>query len=641
MANSQNQNPVYEELEQSVFSALETYSNVHRGIGHNSMVTTHLYEQAREIVLEYLSLDKNKYVVLFCSPRRAELLSQQLKPGCFKILSSQDIGFSIGVRAIAVKKNALPTGHPLETGGGTTKLVSKDWVLWAKAPDRFEAGTPSIINIIAFAKTLKLIQKYGKEAFADSGFEPKSVEDILYHDQLEGYQGKELLDELRKTLIGRHKEVPTSEHSKSFINLDNSASTPTFQPVWDTFRLCWREKGPAQQELSKEVKAICAKQLGAPLSAYDFIFTSNTTEAINLAAKNLSLDHDEKTGTVVLNTLMEHSSNDLPWRMVPNSSLLRLSVDADGFINLNELETVLNDHNHKGQNGNKRIRLVAISGASNVLGSCNDLKEISRIVHRYGAHLLVDGAQLIAHRMVDMEAYGIDYLSFSAHKIYAPFGCGVLVARKGLLKFTPSELELIQNSGEENTAGIAALGKAFVLLQKIGMNVIEEEEKRLTEKVLQGMAWIPGIIIHGIKTADHPSFNQKLGVIVFDLKGMMANKVAEKLALNHGIGVRYGCHCAHIILKHTLNVGPRLERFQKILVTMFPKVQLPGLTRISLGIGNTDEEIDCLIRSLNLMAGKNNTINSSKTNGKPVLTKQEVKRQMNEFVANSSLKVYS
>jgi selenocysteine lyase/cysteine desulfurase len=374
MANSQKQSPAYEELEQSVFAALQTYSNVHRGSGHNSMVTTHLFEQAREVVLEYLGLDKNKYVVLFCSPRRAELLSQQLKPGCYKILSSQDIGFSIGVRAIAVKRNALPTGYPFETGGGTTKLVSKEWVLWAKAPDRFEAGTPSIINIIAFAKALKLIQKYGKEAFADSGFEPKNVEDILYHDQLEGYQGKELLDELRKTLIGRNKVVPTSEQAKSFINLDNSASTPTFMPVWDTFRLSWMLTGPLQQELSKEVKAICAKQLGAPLSLYDFIFTSNTTEAINLAAKNLSLDHDVKTGTVVLNTLLEHSSNDLPWRMVPNSSLMRLSVDSDGFIDLNELETVLNDYNHKSEKGNKRIRMVAISGASNVLGSCNDFR---------------------------------------------------------------------------------------------------------------------------------------------------------------------------------------------------------------------------------------------------------------------------
>ena len=82
-----------------------------------------------------------------------------------------------------------------------------------------------------------------------------------------------------------------------------------------------------------------------------------------------------------------------------------------------------------------------MSGASNVLGVCNNLAEISRIVHRYGARLLVDAAQLVAHRKVDMEGCGIDYLAFSAHKVYAPFGCGVLVVKKGLLNFSSAELE--------------------------------------------------------------------------------------------------------------------------------------------------------------------------------------------------------
>ena len=91
---------------------------------------------------------------------------------------------------------------------------------------------------------------------------------------------------------------------------------------------------------------------------------------------------------------------------------------------MNELEKILREYNQKDQHGKKRIMLVAVSGASNVLGICNDLEEISRIVHQYRARLLVDGAQLVAHRKIEMERYGIDYLVFSAHKIYAPFGCG-------------------------------------------------------------------------------------------------------------------------------------------------------------------------------------------------------------------------
>ena len=155
----------FAELEQGVHAALETYANVHRGSGHNSLVSTHLYEQAREIVLEYLGLNKKKYAVIFCSPRRAEALKAQLKPGSYQSLSSQDIGLPLGVRALAVDRKALPKGAPFQAGGGTARLVSPGWVIWAKAPDRFEAGTPAIVNVIAFAVALRLIRHYGNDAF--------------------------------------------------------------------------------------------------------------------------------------------------------------------------------------------------------------------------------------------------------------------------------------------------------------------------------------------------------------------------------------------------------------------------------------------------------------------------------------------
>src|SRR5512132_521252 len=103
----------FAELERGVHTALETYSNVHRGSGHNSMVTTHLFEQARDIVLEYLGLNKRKYVVIFCTPRRSEMLKAQLPPPVsYASVSSQDIGLPLGVRALAVKRRALPRGAP-------------------------------------------------------------------------------------------------------------------------------------------------------------------------------------------------------------------------------------------------------------------------------------------------------------------------------------------------------------------------------------------------------------------------------------------------------------------------------------------------------------------------------------------------
>ena len=385
--------------------------------------------------------------------------------------------------------------------------------------------------------------------------------------------------------------------------------------------------------------------LGSPLDAYDVIFTSNTTEAINLAAESLSRESELDAEPVLLNTLLEHSSNDLPWRMVPRHSLIRLSVDSEGFIDLNELDTLLCAYNQKYEYGKKRIKLVAVSGASNVLGICNNLAEISRIVHRYGARLLVDAAQLVAHRTVEMEKCGIDYLAFSAHKVYAPFGCGVLVVKKGLLNFNSTELELIKSSGEENAGGIAALGKALMLLQRIGMDVIREEEQTLTGKTLRALLQIPGLRIYGINDPDAPGFAQKGGVIVFRLKGIMPDRLARELALRGGIGVRYGCHCAHLLVKHLLNVGPLLERFQRMLLTLFPKINLPGILRVSLGIENSEADVDILIQVLDKIAGKHrfpiDKQSNSSPNESPILSRGVVKQQIKNFTRDAGLRVYS
>jgi len=633
----------FAELERAVHAALETYSNIHRGSGHNSMVSTKLYEQARDIILDYLGLNKHKYSVIFCTPLRAASLKAQLETRSYQSVSSHEIGLSLGIVALAVGKKALPKGVPFHSGGGTTKLVSRDWVIWADAPERFEAGTPAIINAIAFTRAVQLIQKSGKGIFLNPASEKLTATEILYHDELEKYSGRQLLAELRQILIGSGILVPTLEGNRPFINLDNSASTRTFTPVWDAFRRTLRQPGKVKEEIIHEVKTICAEALGAPTAVYDVIFTSNTTEAINLTAESLGRESEEGIEPVVLNTLLEHSSNDLPWRMIPGYSLIRLPIDSEGFINLSELETLLSEYNLKNQNGKKRIKLVAISGASNVLGICNNIAEISRIVHRYGARLLVDAAQLAAHCKIDIEDCGIDYLAFSAHKVYAPFGCGVLVYRKGLLNFNTAELELIISSGEENAGGIAALGKALVLLQRIGMDVVREEEKVLTERALRGLAQIKDLTIYGVKNPESSGFTHKIGVIVFSLKGMMPDRVAKELAVRSGIGVRYGCHCAHLIIKHLLNVSPFLEKFQRMMLTLFPKIKFPGLVRISLGIENDEAEVDKLIQVLGIFVKKPLTSKDSNTtpNEAPLLPRADAKRQINDFAEAAALRVYS
>jgi len=620
----------YTELERGVHAALETYSNVHRGSGQFSMVTTHLYEQARNIVLEYLELNKGKYVVVFCTPRGAEALISKLRPESYRSVSGLDFGLPLGVRALAVNKKALKGIAPFQTGGGTARLVSPGWVIWASAPDRFEAGTPAIINVITFARALCLIRKYGNSIFINPTPGELAADQILYHDELEIYSGRELLEKLRQTLIGHNIFVPTVEGPKPYINLDNSASTPTFTPVWNAVCQTWRQPGKMQQEIISEVRSVCSNMLGVSMDTYELIFTSNTTEAINLAAESLSLRSDPETDPVVLSTILEHTSNDLPWRMVPEISLIRLNVNNEGFLDLHELDTILSSYNIKHQYGKKRIMIMTMSGASNVLGSFNNLEEISRIVHNYGARLLVDAAQLVAHRKIDIERCGIDYLTFSAHKVYAPFGTGVLIVRKGLLNFDTANLEKIKLSGEENSIGIAALGKALVLMQRIGFDQIRTEEQALTTYALRGLAQIRGLTIYGIDDPSSPRLDHKGGVIIFTMKGLMSDKVAKELSALGAIGVRYGCHCAHILVKHILGVTPSLERFQKIIARLFPRLRFPGVTRVSIGIGNSRKDIDSLIQVVSKIAAKTG-----------VLKKKEFERQINDFAKNAAMRVYS
>jgi selenocysteine lyase/cysteine desulfurase len=620
----------FDALELGVRAALETYSNVHRGSGLNSVVSTHLFEQARGIVLEHVGLSRGKHVAIFGTPRSAGMLMARLQPGSYRTASSRDVGLPLGVRALAVERTALPKSLPFLTGGGTARLVSPDWVIWAAAPERFEAGTPAIVNVIAFAKALLLARPLGVDAFENTTGETLTASEILRHDELDQYTGRQLLIELRRTLIGRGVRVPTVEGARPYVNLDNGASTPTFEPIWTAVRQTWRQPKQVQHAIVQAVKSIVADVLGAPSSDYDVIFTSNTTEAINLVAESSSRGAELGTESVVVNTLLEHNSNELPWRMVPGSSLIRLPMDAEGFVDSSELEALLSTYNERSEHGEKRVTLVVVSGASNVLGVFNDLAEISRIVHRYGARLLVDAAQLVAHRKVAMESSGIDYLAFSAHKAYAPFGTGVLLARKGLLNFSPGEMDRIRSSGEENVGGIAALGKALVLLQRIGLDVIQEEEQALTARALLGMQRVPGLKIYGIANPESPTFVHKGGVIPFDVKGVISHKVARELGARGGIGVRSGCHCAHLTVKRMLGVPPWAERLQGVILTVLRRLELPGVARVSLGIENSEEDVDTLIDVLGGIARQPRSGSPGK----------RVKQQLDEFSEAAAQRVY-
>jgi selenocysteine lyase/cysteine desulfurase len=617
------------ELERSVHAALETYSNVHRGSGHYSQVTTRLYEEARAIVLAHLGLPARGHPVVFCTPRRAAALEARLGPGACASVSSRELGLALGVTALVVDREKLPPGAPVERGGGTARLVGPDWVVWARAPDRLEAGTPSIIGVVALARALKLLRQHGEDAFRTPASAPLTASD-LRQDALQG-SGPALLARLRETCVGRGVSVPTAAGAEPFINLDAAASTPAFAPAWETFCQALRQPAAAQQELVREVRSICAGALGAPLADHDVIFTSNTTEAINLVAASLRNEPADRVDSVVVDTVLEHNSNELPWRTIPGVALVRMPVDAEGFLDLPALEARLVACNEGGPRGERRVRLVAVSGASNVLGACNDLAEIGRIAHRHGARLLVDAAQLVAHRKIDMAASGIDYLAFSAHKAYAPFGSGALVARKGLLTFSAADRELIRASGEENVAGIAALGTALLLLQRVGLDVIQQEEQALTARLLRGLAELPGVTVHGVKDPESPRLARRGAVVAFEVRRTMPGRVARELAERRGIGVRAGCHCAHLLIKRMLGIPPLAERFQRLLVTALPRLELPGVVRVSLGLQNGPEDVDAFLQVLDAIARRTAT---------PGDSPREVRRRIAAFVEARVREVY-
>ncbi|MFW9831642.1 MAG: aminotransferase class V-fold PLP-dependent enzyme [Candidatus Thorarchaeota archaeon] len=636
-----------DELEHSIYTALTTYSNVHRGTGHFSMVTTALYEHAREIVLEFLNLDKDRYQVIFCNPRKAKFLKAHFKDQKLHIISSDEVGLPLGMRAVAILSKALPKAAIFDTGGGAVKMVYPRAVVWADAPNRFEAGTPNVINAIALAKALQLIKKYGSDVFKDRPPNLLRPTEILNRDEFTEHEGKELLDRLRQTLVGRDIRVPTLNGPKPYINLDNGASTPTFMPIWEAARQVLRAANFDHNEIIYEAKKICSEFLEAPLEKYDVIFVSNTTEAINLVAQNLRLESNNGVEPVVVTTLLEHNSNELPWRYFANASVIQIPVDVEGFLDLNKLKRLLCEYNEQHRYANKRIQIVAMCGASNVLGAVNDLERISQIVHQYGAHLLVDGAQLVAHHRTSLTEIDIDYFAFSGHKTYAPFGSGALIVKKGLLGFSPTELASITASGEENIVGIAAMRKSLLLLRRIGIDVIAEHERIITKRALQELVKIPNIEVFGVKDPKSARFMNHIGILVIRSKVVPHNLVAKELAEYSGIGVRNGCFCAHLLVSRLLRIQSFRVAGSKVLFRLIPnltRLLLPGLIRLSFGLENDVKDVGHLVRCLDRINKTPrffiNRLIAMLANGSPFVPYTETEEQMHIFTKAILQQVY-
>ncbi|MCK4385772.1 MAG: aminotransferase class V-fold PLP-dependent enzyme, partial [candidate division Zixibacteria bacterium] len=363
------------------------------------------------------------------------------------------------------------------------------------------------------------------------------------------------------------------------------------------------------------------------------IFTKNASEALNKLANRFPFSDD----SIVLSSLMEHHSNDLPWRR--RAKVIYVEVDESGSLDLNDLEKKLRKYQGK-------IQLLTLIGASNVTGYVNPLHQIASLAHRYDAKIIVDAAQFMSHRPLDMKMDGdpehIDYLIFSAHKMYAPFGTGVLIGPKSTFQRGEPEhvgggtVELVtldevewtglpdrEEVGSPNVVGAVALAEAIKILKEMGMDNIAGHERKLTQYAIKKLRSIKAVTIHGNQDyVENPalrlaqggeSFNfvqdkrsrtteggdeDRLGVIPFNLTGFHHSLVSAILSYEQGIGVRHGCFCAHPYVNRLLGTTEEQSIRLRAEIKRGNKANLPGAVRISFGFYNTEEEIDQLIDAL-------------------------------------------
>ncbi len=263
---------------------------------------------------------------------------------------------------------------------------------------------------------------------------------------------------------------------------------------------------------------------------------------------------------------------------------------------------------HEGQ-----VKLVVAAGASNVTGFLNPIHEIAEIAHKYKAKILVDGAQLASHTEIDMKidnsSKHIDYLVFSAHKMYAPFGTGVLIGPKEIFSRGEPDykgggtIDLVTHdfvrwapapdrdeAGTPNVMGVVALVEAIKTLNNIGMYNIEKNEKALTDYTLQRLKCVPYIQLYG-NTEDS---RDRVGIITFNIKGMHHRIIATILSHEYGIAVRSGCFCAQPYVTKLLDISKK-ELKKRIKYDDTPR---PGMIRISFGLYNNTEEVEILIKAL-------------------------------------------
>jgi selenocysteine lyase/cysteine desulfurase len=329
------------------------------------------------------------------------------------------------------------------------------------------------------------------------------------------------------------------------------------------------------------------------------IVCRNTTEAINHLAYRLGLASDD----VVVTTVVEHHANLLPWRRV--ASCRFVECDHDGAFTPDAVLAAVD--------GQPRPKLLAITGASNITGWLPPLDAIVAGAHARRVPVVVDAAQLAPHRPLPAEP---DFIAFSGHKMYAPFGAGALIGPRAVFArgdpflagggavdlveldevvwTAPPERE---EAGSPNVLGALALGAATEELTRIGFERIADHDRELADALRRGLTSIPGVSVLGPGLA-----TETLPVTTFVVDGLQHALVAARLSAEFAIGVRHGCFCAHPYLVRLLGLtGDELATF-RAAARRHDRSSLPGAVRASAGLSTTLNDVARLLDAIEVVA---------------------------------------
>jgi cysteine desulfurase/selenocysteine lyase len=388
-------------------------------------------------------------------------------------------------------------------------------------------------------------------------------------------------------------------HGKPLVYLDNAATSQkpevVIQAMDDYYRRYNANIHRGVHTLAEEATAAyenARRKVARFVNAYSYrevVFVRNTTEAINLVAQAWGRANVGADDVIIL-TEMEHHSNLVPWQLLSqtvNAQLEFIGLDPQGRLILEDLDRLL--ARFAG-----RVKLVGVSGMSNVLGTINPVADIAERVHAAGALLLVDGAQSVPHLPVDVRAMGADFLAFSGHKMLGPTGIGVLWARREILEAMPPFLgggDMIKSvhlrhsewndvphkfeAGTPNMAHAVGLGAAVDYLNRLGMAQVQAHEQTLAAYAMERLATVPDLRIYG------PPAAERGGVVTFNLirNGDLLIHPHDLASIldREGIAIRAGHHCAQPLMEH---------------------YGVAATARASFYVYNTKEEVDKLVDAL-------------------------------------------